>query len=118
MSSFGPKAHLASLIDLWGPYYIARTQAVLDGTWKSERAWWGLKEGILEVGPKANMPDDVKAMAEDTEKKIISGELQIFKGPITKQDGSVGVAEGQVMDDKTLEGMNWYIKGFDEQIPQ
>ena len=24
MSSFGPKAHMASLIDNWGPYYIAR----------------------------------------------------------------------------------------------
>jgi basic membrane lipoprotein Med (substrate-binding protein (PBP1-ABC) superfamily) len=32
MSSFGPKAHLASLIDNWGPFYVERVKAVLDGT--------------------------------------------------------------------------------------
>ena len=35
MSSFGPKAQLASLIDEWGPYYIKEVKAVLDGTWKN-----------------------------------------------------------------------------------
>jgi basic membrane protein A len=118
MSSFGPKSHMASLIDNWGPYYIARTQAVLDGTWKSEQAWWGLKEDMLRVAPLANMPDDVKAMAEDTMKKIVSGEIQIFKGPITKQDGSAGVPDGTVISDGDLLGMNWYVKGIDDTIPQ
>ena len=51
MSSFGPKAHLASLIDNWGPYYIERVKAVLDGTWKSQQAWEGLKENVVEVAP-------------------------------------------------------------------
>jgi simple sugar transport system substrate-binding protein len=109
---------MASLIDNWGPYYIARTQAVLDGTWKSEQAWWGLKEDMLRVAPLANMPDDVKAMAEDTMKKIVSGEIQIFKGPITKQDGSAGVPDGTVISDGDLLGMNWYVKGIDDTIPQ
>ena len=41
------------------------------------------------MAPYTNMPDDVaKAMADDTEAKIKSGELHPFKGPITKQDGT------------------------------
>ncbi len=118
MSKFGPKAHLASLVDNWTPYYIERVQAVLDGTWKSTDTWEGMKEGLVVLGPLTNMPDDVKAMAEDSIAKIKAGELQVFKGPITKQDGSVGVAEGTVADDKTLLGLNWYVKGIDDKLPQ
>jgi simple sugar transport system substrate-binding protein len=118
MSSFGPKAHLASLIDNWGPYYIERVKAVMDGSWKSQQAWEGFKQNLLEVAPLQNMPDDVKAMAEASIAKIKSGELQPFKGPITKQDGSVGVAAGAVIDDGTLLGMNWYVKGIEDTIPQ
>ena len=34
MIKFGPKPQLTSIVDDWGPYYIERIQAVLDGTWK------------------------------------------------------------------------------------
>jgi simple sugar transport system substrate-binding protein len=118
MSSFGPKAHLASLIDNWGPFYIERVKAALDGTWKSQQAWQGLKEGVIEVAPLQNMPDDVKAMATASLAKLASGDLQPFMGPITKQDGTVGVEAGKVIDDGTLLGMNWYVKGIDDKIPQ
>ena len=33
MTNFGKKAHLTSIIDDWDGYYVARTKAVLDGTW-------------------------------------------------------------------------------------
>ena len=118
MSSFGPHAHLASLIDNWGPYYIKEVQAVLDGTWKSHQAWEGFKTDLVEVAPLTNMPDDVKAMAEDSIAKIKSGDLQPFAGPIYKQDGTLAVKDGEVIDDGTLLGLNWYVKGIDDQMPQ
>ena len=118
MSSFGPKAHLASLIDNWGPYYLREVQAALDGTWKTHQIWEGFKTNLVEVAPLTNMPDDVKAMAEASIEKIKSGELQPFKGPITKQDGSVGVEDGKVIDDGALLGLNWYVKGIDDKLPK
>ena len=33
MSRFAPTAHLTAIEDHWGPYYVKRAQAVLDGTW-------------------------------------------------------------------------------------
>jgi basic membrane protein A and related proteins len=117
MSSFGPKAHLASLIDNWGPYYIAQTKAVLDGSWKSQQTWEGFKDDLVQVGPLTNMPDDVKAMANATIDKIKGG-WNPFTGPITKQDGSVGVADGKTIADGDLLGMNWFVKGVDDKIPQ
>jgi simple sugar transport system substrate-binding protein len=35
-----------------------------------------------------------------------------------KQDGTELVPAGQNVDDGTLLGMNFYVKGIDDQIPQ
>ena len=70
MIHFAPKAQLTSIIDNWGPYYVARTQAVLDGTWESSDTWDGMAEGMVVMAPFTNMPDDVAAMAAETTEKI------------------------------------------------
>lgn len=115
----GPKAQLTAIMDTWGPYYVKKIQAAMDGTWKGgEQSWDGLAEGILAMAPYTNMPDDVKAMAMETEAKVSSGELHPFTGPVNKQDGSVWLKEGEVSDDGTLLGMNFYVEGVDDKLPQ
>ncbi|ODS57239.1 MAG: BMP family ABC transporter substrate-binding protein [Agrobacterium sp. SCN 61-19] len=118
MIAAGPTAQLSAIVDTWAPYYIKRTQAVIDGTWTSAQTFDGLVDGILSMAPYTNMPDDVKAMAMDTEAKIKSGELKPFTGPINKQDGSAWLAEGESADDGTILGMNFYIEGVDDKLPQ
>jgi basic membrane protein A and related proteins len=118
MSKFGPKAHLASLIDNWGPYYVKRVQAVLDSSWKSSQTWAGFADNDVILGPFNNLPDDVKAMAEGTIAKIKSGSFFVFTGPIYKQDGTLAAKEGEKIDDGTLLGLNWYVKGVDDKMPQ
>ena len=118
MIAAGPQTQLTAIVDTWGAYYIKRTKAVLDGTWKSESVWDGLKDGILTMAPYTNMPDDVKKLAEEAEAKIRAGELHPFTGPIKKQDGSDWLADGAVSDDGTLLGMNFYIAGVDDQLPK
>ncbi|MFN7093329.1 MAG: BMP family ABC transporter substrate-binding protein, partial [Allorhizobium sp.] len=39
-------------------------------------------------------------------------------GPINKQDGSAWLAEGESADDGTILGMNFYIEGVDDKLPQ
>ncbi|MCZ8179661.1 MAG: BMP family ABC transporter substrate-binding protein [Rhizobium sp.] len=118
MIAAGPTAQLSAILDTWAPYYIKRTQAVLDGTWTSGQTFDGLKDGILSMAPYTNMPDDVKAMAMETEAKIKSGELKPFTGPINKQDGTPWLKEGESADDGTILGMNFYIEGVDDKLPQ
>lgn len=118
MIKFAPKAQLTSIIDDWSAYYIARTRAVLDGTWTSTDTWGGMGEKMVIMADYTNMPDDVKAMAQETEAKITSGEFHPFTGPIYKQNGDLAVAEGEVLDDGTLLGMNWYVQGIDDTLPQ
>jgi basic membrane protein A len=42
MIKFAPNAQLTSLTDEWGPYYISRVQAAIDGTWKPDNVWLGI----------------------------------------------------------------------------
>ena len=118
MLKFGPKAQLASLIDEWAPYYIKEVKAALDGTWKTHETWAGMADGDVVLGPLMNMPDDVKAMAEKSIEDIKSGKLVVFSGPVTKQDGTVVVKEGEVMPDADINSLNYYVKGIDAQLPQ
>ncbi len=118
MIAFGPETQLTAIIDDWGPYYIERIGAVMDGSWKQIDVWHGLKEGHVVMAPYKNMPDDVKALAEETEAKIKSGEFNPFTGPIKKQDGSEWLAEGEVAEDSVLLGLNFYVAGVDDQLPQ
>ena len=118
MIKFAPKSQLTAIIDDWAPYYVRRVQAVLDGTWKSEDTWDGMGPGMVAMAPYTNLPDDVVAMAKETQAKITSGEFHPFSGPIHKQDGSMAIGEGEHLDDGTLLGMNWYVKGVDDKLPE
>ena len=44
-SAFAPKGQLTAIVDNWSPYYLERTQAVLDGSWQSQNIWWGTQGG-------------------------------------------------------------------------
>ena len=74
--------------------------------------------GMVAMAPYTNLPDDVVAMAQETQAKITSGEFHPFTGPIDKQDGSMAIGEGEHLDDGTLLGMNWYVKGIDDKLPE
>ena len=77
-----------------------------------------MAEGHVVMAPYANMPDEVKKAAEETEAKIKSGEFDPFTGPIMKQDGSEWLKEGEVAEEGVLLGMNFYVKGVDDKLPQ
>ena len=118
MIKFGPKAQLTSIMDNWAPYYIERVKAELDGTWKSEDTWGGLKSRMVVMAPYTNMPDDVKKLAMDTEAAITEGKLFPFKCPVVGQDGrEVECKGGDQLSDVQLLGMNFYVKGIDDKIP-
>lgn len=118
MAAFAPNALLTSIIDNWADYYVDRTQAVLDGSWVSTDTFGGMDTNMVQMGPFVNMPADVKAMAETTTAAITAGELHPFAGPVYKQDGSLAAAEGEVVDLGTLLGMDWYVKGVDDQLQE
>ena len=118
MAEYAPMPRVSSIIDNWAPYYIARVQAVLDGTWESDNTWDGIGPGMVEIGEISDaVPADVKAEAEALRDSIASGEYHPFTGPLKKQDGSDWLAEGETADDGTLAGMAFYVEGLTGDIP-
>ena len=119
MTNFGKKAHLTSIIDVWDGYYVARTKAVLDGTWKSTDTWGGLNTGMLVMAAmNPRIPANVRAEAAQTIADIKSGKLHPFQGPIMNQAGKEMVPAGSVASDEMLLKMDWYVKGIEGKLPK
>jgi simple sugar transport system substrate-binding protein len=118
MHKFAPDHQLTAIVDNWNDYYIARTKAVMDGTWESQDIWGGFAAKMVEMAPYTNLPDDIVAMAKKTTADIASGALKAFKGPIRKQDGSEVIGEGEELSDEVLLGMNYYVEGVEGELPQ
>lgn len=118
MHKFAPDNQLTAIVDNWSDYYIARTKAVMDGTWKSEDVWGGFDANMVNMAPYENLPEDIVAMAKQTTADIASGKLHPFKGPIRKQDGSEVIGEGESLSDEVLLGMNYYVEGVEGDLPQ
>jgi simple sugar transport system substrate-binding protein len=119
MAEYGPKPRISSIIDDWAPYYIARTRAVMEGTWTSTDTWDGIGPGMVGIGEiSSEVPADVKAEALALKDALAKGEYHPFTGPLNKQDGSAWLAAGETADDGTLLGMNFYVEGIEGTIPQ
>ena len=119
MSEYAPFPRVSSIIDNWAPYYIARTKAVMDGTWESANTWDGIGPGMVGIGAFSDeIPADVQAEATAMKDAIASGAYHPFTGPLKKQDGSDWLADGETADDGTLAGMNFYVEGIEGDIPQ
>jgi simple sugar transport system substrate-binding protein len=119
MTAYGPKAHLASAVINWGPYYIKSTQEALDGKWTGGTgAWWGVKEGAIDlVSIAEDVPAETKAQVEEVKKGLADGSFAIWKGPITDNTGKVQIAKDTVADDKFLGGLNFFVKGVEGKVP-
>lgn len=119
MGQYAPFPRVSSIIDDWAPYYIARTKAVMDGTWTSTDTWDGIGPGMVGIGEITDaVPADVKAEALALKAALADGSYHAFTGPLKKQDGSDFLAAGETADDGTLAGMNFYVEGITAEIPQ
>jgi len=119
MTAYAPKAHLASAIINWAPYYIKATGDALEGKWKGgEASWWGVKEGAIDiVSISDKVPAELKAKVEKIKAGLKDGSFSIWKGPITGSDGKEVLAKDVVADDKFLGGVKFYVKGVEGKVP-
>jgi simple sugar transport system substrate-binding protein len=118
MSKFGPTAHLASAIVNWTPYYQKAMKDALEGSWKVEQTWWGVKEGAIDlVSISDKVPDAAKAKVAEVKRGLKDGSFVIWKGPIKDQSDKELLKAGEVGDVKMLLGINFYVKGVEGKLP-
>ena len=118
MSAYGPKAHLGSAVINWTPYYNQTVSDVLAGTWTTGQAWWGVKEGAIDVVSMAeDVPAELRAKVDEAKAGLKSGSFAIWKGPLRDNRGKELLAAEVVADDKFLQGISFYVQGVEGQVP-
>lgn len=112
MRNAAPDAQIAAVTHHWGEYYVQRTQAVLDGTWKPGNVWGGVKQRMIRIegfGPK--VPQAVREEALARQQDIGAGRLRPFAGPIVDNEGRQIVGAGQSLSDEQILTMNYLVQG-------
>lgn len=115
---FAPKQWLTAAVYNWGPYYLRRIKAAMNGTWKPGFYYGSVKDGftgLAPYGPKVS----AKTKAAIARKKalIVSGKWHAFCGPIYDQAGKLRIPKGKCLDPNTKAGiaalysMQWLVRG-------
>ncbi|MGR4000967.1 MAG: BMP family ABC transporter substrate-binding protein [Alphaproteobacteria bacterium] len=117
MHSFAPKAHLTSIVNHWDGYYIQRVQDVLDGSWESGNDWEGLDAGRVSLSPFHNLSPEAILAGEAAVASVLSGEVEIFAGPLVDREGRLRLEEGSILTDGDLLTMDWFLEGVEGELP-
>jgi basic membrane protein A len=108
-----PKEWLTASVYNWGPYYLRRVKAAMDGTWKPGFFYGSIKDGFTKLAPFGPLvKPKTKNLILAREKAIESGKFYEFQGPLYDQSGKLMVPKGKrlkVLPD--LYSMQWLVKG-------
>jgi basic membrane protein A and related proteins len=110
--SFAKTSWLTAAVYNWGPYYLKRVQAAMNGTWKSGFYYGSISDGftgLAPYGPKVTAATKAKIAAK--QKAIESGKFYEFSGPLWDQSGKLRVPKGAKMTVSQLYAMDWLVKG-------
>jgi len=109
---FAPTSWLTAAVYNWGPYYLRRVKAAINGTWKTGFYYGSIKDGFTDIAPfgpgvsKATRAAITKKRAE-----LIKGTFYEFEGPLYDQQGKLRVPKGKRLTVKDLYVMDWLVRG-------
>ncbi len=120
MSAAGPKGHLTSVVFNWDNYYTPGIERIKAGNWSSAGLpLVGLEAQLADITPISDaVPDDVKQKIDAVRAQMMEGKFHPYTGPVNKQNGEVAVADGAVIDDGGLWGMDYFVEGVIGQMPK
>jgi simple sugar transport system substrate-binding protein len=120
MRQVAPDAQLVAVTHRWGDYDTRRAKAVLDGTWKSEDTWGGVKDGMVRVGDfGTKVPEAVRKEVLARQQDIADGKLQPFSAgaqDVRDNEGHVAIVKGSALTDPQILQMNWLAEGVQGRI--
>lgn len=118
MAKFAPRAQLAAIVHQWGGYYTRVAQALLDGAWKAEPTWGGLREGLVALTAIDPMlAQSVRESVEQHQRAIVDGRFSPFSGRLMDNTGQQRLAAG-TLPDTAIAQMNWFVDGVVGAVPK
>jgi basic membrane protein A len=133
---------LTTLYWNWGPVYSEIAQQTKDGTYTPGWQYfdadagamgiYGLMEGQTPQPGLAELPAEDLQLIRDTLAAALAGEFtrfDVFKGPITDNQGNVILEEGEALEQLDLDGfqqfgspcttcMYWWAEGVTAELPK
>ncbi|MBM1221297.1 BMP family ABC transporter substrate-binding protein [Ponticoccus sp. SC2-23] len=119
MKEYAPNWLLASQVADWESYFVESVQATLDGTFEGSAFWGGMADGTVDVRSWADaISDETMAKIEEASAALRAGEFHPLTGPIVDQAGTERLADGEVIEDGALLGIDWLVSGVATNLPQ
>jgi len=109
---FAPKSWLTASVYNWGPYYLKRVKAAMNGTWKPGFYYGTISDGftgLAKYGPDVSAK--AKSLIAKWEAKLRANRGAEFTGPLYDQSGKLRVPKGKKLTVQQLYSMNWLVKG-------
>ena len=107
-----PKAWLTGVSWNWAPMMVSLVEEIQAGTWAPSHVRGDLASGNAVLDPFGEaVSAETQANVLALKDQIISGEMDIWTGPITKQDGTEAVADGSTLSLEAVETMDFLVKG-------
>jgi len=134
-------ACLTSMYWNWGPVYADIVEKSRAGTWVGGWEYFdadsgalgllGFMEGETPQPGIADLPEEDVQLVRDTLAKMLAGEFtrfDVFKGPITDNQGNLVLAEGESLEQIDLDGfsqfgspcetcMYWWNENITAELP-
>jgi simple sugar transport system substrate-binding protein len=118
MSAFAPKAHLGSAIVDWGNYYKKSVREAMDGTWKTGRTVWGVKEGQNDLVKIADVvPEETRKRVQEIKAGMKEGTFEVFTGPIVDNTGAERLPKDAKADQEWKDKVDFFVKGVEGKVP-
>jgi len=111
---FAPEATVCSSVWVWDRFLKTELKKVIAGNWvpAPHGALLSMQEGGTDIaccGPNVDDEEEARIMA--ARDQLMNGELQVYAGPLTDQNGTLRAAEGEVVSDGDLWQMDWFVDG-------
>jgi basic membrane protein A len=85
---------------------------VIDGTWEPIFLRCGIADGCMAMAPFGpTVPQEVQDTVNQVRADIEAGNIVVFTGPVVDQDGTVRIAEGEVLTADAMSSVDWFVEG-------
>ena len=119
-SKLAPNGWLTAATWDWTKLFVDLVNQVRAGTYKVSQIRQSMADGTVKLAPFGKaVPKEVQDQIAELQKKLLSGQLEIFAGPIKDQGGTEKIKAGAKQPPVTeLETMNYLVEGVTGKIPQ
>ncbi|MGI6508763.1 MAG: BMP family ABC transporter substrate-binding protein [Saccharofermentanales bacterium] len=118
MRDAAPNASLTSAVWDWSRYLVFAINKLIAGEEIPVDWGEGLAEGVCDVSPlnDAIVAPDTAAKIEEARAKIVSGDWDVFTGPLVDVTGEIRVKEGETfIEPASAPSWKWILEGIDAQ---